>query len=509
VRKALFALFALAALAAGQTHRWAYRYSGEHGVGISDAVNFLHETSGGSILLCGGGIDNGLSCALLVEVSTAGTETWVGVLDSVIPYAMCRAQGGRAIVAGQRLAEWDGDRAPWSNDATIVCVTPGGGEVWRYDFDHPDPHSVEEVWKVIQAPNGNVYAIGKVDNSLCLWALDGATGGLLDRVEMLGPGSVNLSPLGLCCSPAGEVYFSGRYLADNWNMLVQKYQAGGSGWATIYDGHGYDDEAPLLAVSPAGGVIMAGYTKIDNSISKLVVANLSPLTGNREWTYEYSFNNQTDIARGMAFDAVGNIYVTGGSAAQTTAQDFVVLSLSNAGQERWVDRYSGPTMSDDYGMAIDVGEDGNVYAIGNSQGTGYNWDFCAVSLTPEGSRRWVHRYDAGGNEWVNTACGLYASDGNVYIGGSGADGSGGGQMLLESVDPAAGIAEQGKTVVPRLPGATVARGRLRLVTDAVMFAADGRRARDLVAGENDISGVAPGAYIVRTGTESRPLRIVH
>lgn len=509
MKKSVFVLVALAALAAGQTHRWAYRYNGPHG-DIGDMVNYMHETSGGSILLGGRGIDNGLSCALLVEVSPAGAETWVGVLDSVIPWAMCRAQGGRAIVAGERLATWDGDGNPWNNDATIVCVTVGSGEAWRYSFDYSTPSSNEDVLRVIQAQSGNVYAIGTVNNSLCFWALDGSNGDLLDRVEMTGPGGASLLAGDICCSPGGEVYFSGQYLdGSNFNVLVQKYEPGGTGWATIYDGHGFDDYAPRIAVSPAGGVIVAGYTKVDNSTSNLLVVNLSPLTGNREWTYEYSFAGLGDLARDLAFDDAGNIYVTGGSTSQTTGPDFVVLSLTNGGQERWVDRYAGPTFSDDYGMAIDVGGDGNIYAFGNSKGTGYNWDFCAVSLTPTGERRWVHRYDAGDDEFVNPQCGLYAADGNIYIGGSGDGGVGGVQMLLESVNPAAGIADQGRTVARRVPGATIVRGTLRLGSGpAALFAADGSKVRDLAAGENDLGDVAPGAYVVRTGTEARPLRLV-
>jgi hypothetical protein len=498
----------LAALAAGQTHRWEYRYNGPHGLGVGDAANCMVETSNGNVLLCGTGVSNGVQCALLVEVSQSGTETWVGVLDSVIPYAVCRGTGGRVVVAGKRIAGTDKEHDLFYDDATIVCVTVGGSEAWRYDYDFPDPASIEEVLRVIQAPNGNVYAIGRADNTLCLWALDGATGGLLDRAEMTGPGGVNLQARDVCCSQSSEVYCSSTYLTSGqFNVLVEKYQAGGGGWATIYDGYGFDDDAPRLAASPGGGVVLAGATKTSNSTTKLLVANLNPLSGNREWTYEYSFDNRTDYAYDLAFDGVGNIYVAGASIGPSGNRDFLVLSLTNGGQERWIDRYIGPT-GDDYGMAVDVGGDGNIYAIGNSQSANWNWDFCAVSLTPAGQRRWVHRYDAGRAEWVNLYCGYYGMDGNVYIGGSGDDGAGSTQMLLESVDPATGIAERGDVAARRPAGATVCRGSLRLERPAELFAGDGRRAASLVAGTNRLDELAPGAYVLRDAAGVRLLRLV-
>lgn len=496
-------VLAVAGIAAAQSHRWAYRYNGPHGTGSNTDVHAMCETSDG-VLLCGTGLNGTNQGALLVEVASNGSESWVGFLDSVLPYAMCRAQGGGAIVAGARLAR----NLDWYNDATIVGVTVGAGEAWRYDFDYSSPYSSEEVDYVTQAPGGNIYALGYANNSLCFWALN-SSGGLLDREELQGPDSVNLLPAAICCSPSNDVYFAGTYLHNGYfNILVAKYVPGGGGWVTLFDGYGLDNSVAQMTVNPAGGVIVVGLTHSDNQTTKLMALNLSELNGDVVWSRAYSYAGLTDQARAVACDPQGNVYITGGSADSTTGTGFLVLSLTNTDSLRWVDRYSGPNASDDYGMAIDFDHDGNVIAMGNSKSSSYNWDFCAVSLTPSGTRRWAHRYDAGDNEWVN--CGLVAGDSNVYIGGTGIVTGYQTQMLLESVDPATGIAEAppARPKLELLSSPVVRNGVMRFELSAparlaVYDASGARRMSWSSSGgleTRDVSGLAAGTYVLTAKT---------
>lgn len=516
MRRTVLSVVVLAAVALAQTHRWAYRYSGVHGQNITDAADLLIETSNNTILAGSIGLNGNIYGTLLVELSAGGSEASVAFLDSVSPHAMCRGAGGRAFVAGERDADWDDSPGFSRTDATVVCVSVGGGELWRFDYDHPWVFSYEEFNHVAQAPNGNVVALGwcVTNGEATCYLLSGSNGSVIDAVYTFGPDSAHLLPAALCTGPSSEYYWAGEYIASpgNTDIMITRHEAsGGVGWFGGYDGHGFDDHVEKMAVSPAGGLIVVGTTNTAPNNTSLWVMSLSTVTGNRQWTYEYSHSGMGDEAFDMTFDGAGNIYVTGSSIDPTTARDFLVLSLTSAGQERWVRRYVGPVASDDYGYAIDIDNDGNVVAMGNSKGSSWNWDFCAVILSPDGVQRGVYRFDAGSTEFMRLRAGFCGADGNAYMGGAGVESGGSGtQILVTSFNPAVGVEEPGQAPAPRRPQpATRARGVLQFEGSAgELFDASGRRVAALRPGANDVSRLASGAYILAEGGEHRQVLVV-
>ncbi|MEO0086303.1 MAG: hypothetical protein ABIK37_06710 [candidate division WOR-3 bacterium] len=510
MKKGVLTLAALVAVALCQTHRWAYRYNGVHGQNMNDAADLMVETSNNTILTGTFGKNGTLYGTLLVELSPAGNEASVEFIDSVAPYAMCRGTGGRVFVAGARDAEWDSKGGFSRTDATVVCATVGGGEIWRHNYDHPQSFTYENFSHVAQAPNGNVIALGWCQSvgELTCYLLNGANGAVIDAVYTYAPDSTNLIPAALCTGPSSEYYWAGEYIAgpSNCDFMITRHEASGAvSWFGGYDGHGFDDHVEKMVVSPAGGLIVVGTTNTALNSTSLWVLSLSTTTGNRQWAYEYSYSGMGDQAFDVTFDGAGNIFVTGASIDATTARDFLVLSLTSAGQERWVHRYVGPSGSDDYGYAIDIDNSGNVVAMGNSNNTSYNWDFCAVILSPDGARRGVYRFDDGSNEFMRLRSGFCGADGNVYMGGAGVEAGGSGsQILIESFDPAVGIAEERSAERHGAAQATVARGVLRMgEAEGTLYDVNGGRVRQLRRGDNDIRGLAPGVYLLSAAGTTR------
>jgi YVTN family beta-propeller protein len=68
-------------------------------------------------------------------------------------------------------------------------------------------------------------------------------------------------------------------------------------------------------------------------------------------------------------------------------------------------------------------------------------------------------------------------------------------------DTVTGIAEESRSGVPRLPGVTVLGGVMRVGRAARLVDVTGRTVLPLEAGENDVSGLARGAYFVVSGCE--------
>jgi len=139
------------------------------------------------------------------------------------------------------------------------------------------------------------------------------------------------------------------------------------------------------------------------------------------WVYRYNGpGNRWDDAQSVVYGADGNVYAAGVSWDSST-YDFTVISLTPEGAERWVYCYDGPAGNDDIARALTYGSDGNIYAAGSSN----TWEnhlmyehLTVVSLTPTGAVRWVYRHTASWSQAFSVVCG---ADGNIYAAGSAAD----------------------------------------------------------------------------------------
>ena len=107
---------------------------------------------------------------------------------------------------------------------------------------------------------------------------------------------------------------------------------------------------------------------------------------NVRWLYTYN-RSQADSAKAIVQDINGNLYVAGSDG------DFLVISLTPEGEERWVYRYNGSANGYDCAHSIIYGLDGNLYVAGYVTNINRGKDMLVVSLTPEGEERWVFVYE--------------------------------------------------------------------------------------------------------------------
>ncbi|GAI81185.1 unnamed protein product, partial [marine sediment metagenome] len=139
-------------------------------------------------------------------------------------------------------------------------------------------------------------------------------------------------------------------------------------------------------------------------------------SGDTNWIYRYNGpGNSSDHAYSIVYGSDGNIYVAGRSYGSGTSDDFTVISLTPQGTQRWVYRYNGPGNSSDHAYSIVYGSDGNIYVAGYSYG--FSVDFTVISLTPQGTENWVYTYNGPGNDNDGAYSIVYGSDGNLYVAG--------------------------------------------------------------------------------------------
>ncbi len=142
----------------------------------------------------------------------------------------------------------------------------------------------------------------------------------------------------------------------------------------------------------------------------------------QEWVARYDgpASAGSDHAYALAVDAVGNVYVTGGSEGSGTGGDYATIKYGPDGAELWVARYDGPASGGDGASALAVDGSGSVYVAGTSEG-----DYATIKYGPDGTELWAARYDGPAIGTVRDRIVSLAADGSAntyvtgYSGGSG------------------------------------------------------------------------------------------
>jgi hypothetical protein len=166
----------------------------------------------------------------------------------------------------------------------------------------------------------------------------------------------------------------------------------------------------------AGNVYVAGWRYDTGTGDDIIVISLSP-DGDTNWTYVYNGpGNGNDSAGAIVCGADGNLYVAGVSEGAGTHNDFTVISLDANGGQRWIYTRSGQMSGyyNDFAAAVIYGGDGNVYACGCLCEYGYE-DYVVISLTSLGSERWAYIVDISSRDMARGLC--WGADGNIYVTG--------------------------------------------------------------------------------------------
>ena len=119
------------------------------------------------------------------------------------------------------------------------------------------------------------------------------------------------------------------------------------------------------------------------------------------WVSRYNSPFGDDVARAVAVDSAGNVFVTGSSAGNGTSSDYATVKYDGAtGAQLWAARYDGPANGIDGAFAIAVDGTGNVVVTGESRDSGFglNFDYATVKYDgATGMQLWAARYDGPGH----------------------------------------------------------------------------------------------------------------
>jgi len=254
--------------------------------------------------------------------------------------------------------------------------SPSGQLLWARRYNGPGSGIWGDQARAIALDSqGNVYVTGNSAGSAT--GYDYATlkyspsGQLLWARRYNGPGNGSDEARSIALDSQGNVYVTGISGADIYasgDYATLKYSPSGQLlWERRYDGPAnMTGEAQAIAVDTEGNAYITGTSGQSFNDSEFATLKYSP-SGHLLWARRYGgpagYGNEP---LAIAVDGQGNVYVTGTSGGSSTWRDYATLKYSPSGQLLWARRYNGPGNHGDIARAIALDSQGNVYVTGTS-----------------------------------------------------------------------------------------------------------------------------------------------
>ena len=232
---------------------------------------------------------------------------------------------------------------------------------------------------------------------------------------------------GIALDAAGNVYVTGYeycwVLGQGYNIWLRKYDTDGNTlWTETYDSpdHG-GDYGHGVAVDAAGNVYVTGSEVRDDQGANIWLRKYDT-DGNVLWTETYdSPDHGNDYGYGVAVDAAGNVYVTGKEYREDLGQNdnIWLRKYDTDGNTLWTETYNSPAHGYDYGAGVALDAAGNVYVTGGERNSdlGQRWNIWLRKYDTDGNTLWTETYDSPAHDRDDGLGVAVDSAGNVYVTG--------------------------------------------------------------------------------------------
>jgi hypothetical protein len=337
---------------------------------------------------------------------------------------LCEVPGSGYAVAGTTTA----------NDVSLWRLNNQGAVTWSSSYGGPDNDFTRHVIRTMDQGyaiigNSNSFGAGdydiyfvrtdslgrKINEDLTIMSFN-TSGDTRWLYQYDGPGKRNDIGYTLTEGLDGNLY-AGGFSQDSTNTyhstVVSVDSSGNYRWSYVHPIGASslllpDQDNTCVVYGLDGNIYVSGYEVVGSRGIILCFNNQGALN----WTY----HRNNVVIGSLVYGADGNLYATGFEADTITYQhDFLILSVSSGGSERWV--YHKDVGDADQGAAI-LYRSNNLYACGSLGSAGW-FNFACISVDNQGNERWVYSRDAGSEDHAYSLTG--DSDGNLYVAGGSGD----------------------------------------------------------------------------------------
>lgn len=366
--------------------QWAARYNGP-GNYIDNAVSIAVDDSGNVIV---SGYSTGINTDYdftTIKYSPSGVQLWVQRYSSSADFgdqvkSMAIDAAGNIYITGTSYETGE------ASNFTTIKYNSAGTKIWQQNYNGPG-NNTDIPFDIDTDNSGNVYITGGSTGSGSF--LDYATikynsSGVQQWVQRYnGAGNYVDQSYSIAVDPNGDVYVTGtsrETVSGNDYTTIKYSSAGAQQWLQRYNGPGnLNDQANSLAVDNTGNVYITGSC-IDASNNMKYATVKYNSSGIQQWAQSYSgTGNGFNIAYDIAVDINGNSYVTGNISVSGSAFDYATVKYNSSGVQQWVQSYNGAGNGNDIARSIAVDAAGNVFVTGQSTGSGTNYDYSTIKYS--------------------------------------------------------------------------------------------------------------------------------
>jgi uncharacterized delta-60 repeat protein len=404
----------------GVQEGWLARYEGPGN--LDDSAQAIALDRSGNVYVTGfsDGGGTGYDYAT-IKYNSAGQKEWVARYngpgnDGDLAQAIAVDDSGNAYVTGFSLGSGTG------LDYATIKYNSAGQEQWVARYNGPG-NDFDEGLAIVVDTSGNVYVTGeswdpgtKTDYATIKYNSVGQEQWVARYDSSAGIDNA----AAIAIDRSGNVYVTGDSGSGSDYATIKYNAAGQEQWVARYNGPGNDDDgATAIATDNSGNVYVTGFSVGSGVDYDYATIKYNPM-GQEQWIARYDGpGTDWDLARDIAVDVWGNVYVTGNSVGTTYPDyDYATIKYNLAGQKQWVTRYNGSGNGEDDASGLAIDYSGNVYVTGSSNGANSLPDYATIKYNSAGQEQWVARYDAPGNSY-DIARGIAVDDfENVYVTGN-------------------------------------------------------------------------------------------
>ncbi|MCX7995966.1 MAG: hypothetical protein N3A65_09425 [candidate division WOR-3 bacterium] len=403
-------LFVLPIIVFAQNERWVYRYSGMNTYRYDEAYCLVYGGDG-YIYIGGYTYNDGTNRDFtVISLTNSAQERWVYKYPTIgnnwdACYSICYGNDGNIYALG--------DCTGSDGHLHFTIISLGANGIQRWIYQYPDASYGDAI---CYGGDGCIYGVGCTEGKILVVSIDTNGAENWRYIYPTPPGDLGIATSVVYC-PDGNIYITG-YTGPvlNKDLIVISLSSGGlERWVYLYNGSGNShDYGKCIANAPDSKLYVFGSTCFEVGpylYSDGLVLSLTN-AGNERWTYMSAA--ALSEFEGGAYSVDENLYVVGNYGWDIPS--FLVESISDSGTYRWL--YTDTTWG--FGQSIVYGDDGNIYAGGITSDTwqGGKSYFTVISFANNGTRNWLYikRGWRRSNDVAHSV--IYGLDGNIYAAGT-------------------------------------------------------------------------------------------